>query len=275
MNAHKVWVQGIGVWTQQWPNWEAARQFLRGHSQAPALNPAFSIPTPSLLTTAERRRATQTVALALEVGQQAMQMAQADYLQTCSVFVSSRGDTPIVDYLCQTLAQDPFMTSPTRFIHSIHNAAAGAWNIATASIQQHTAMAAGEFSLANGLLQAMVQCLSTQQTVLLVNYDAQAPLALCPSATQESAQAVALVISAQPSSRALGVLHLTLYDHHAEANNTTDSAECGFLSASTLLLQSQDLLRTLALELSSNWLMPLSPHQSLSIHYSPETTTHL
>ena len=96
-------------------------------------------PAPALLAANERRRAPDTVLVALEVASQALLHAgfsaadssedsaedSASPHDLASVFVSSHGDLPITDALCTTLASNPRLLSPTRFHHSVHNAASG------------------------------------------------------------------------------------------------------------------------------------------------------
>ncbi|MEJ0008028.1 MAG: beta-ketoacyl synthase chain length factor [Steroidobacteraceae bacterium] len=89
-----------------------------------------SRPQPSLLPPNERRRAPDTVAVALEVAQAACLNAGRDPAQLPTVFASTYGDLAITDYMCSTLARAPLTLSPTRFHNSVHNAASGYWSIA-------------------------------------------------------------------------------------------------------------------------------------------------
>ena len=57
-------IAGIGFWTRGLPSWDAARAFIADGS-LPADPPAR--PSPQLLAPNERRRAPETVAVALEV----------------------------------------------------------------------------------------------------------------------------------------------------------------------------------------------------------------
>ena len=64
-----VAVEGIALWAPRLPGWEAARAILRG--EAPAPDAPLPRPAPTMLAPTERRRAPDTVALALEVAQAA------------------------------------------------------------------------------------------------------------------------------------------------------------------------------------------------------------
>jgi hypothetical protein len=135
-------------------------------------------PAPALLSANERRRAPDTVLVALEVASQALadsgRAVGVDTADLASVFVSSHGDLSITDALCSTLAAQPLALSPTRFHHSVHNAASGYWAIGSGSQGPSTALSAHEHSFAVALLEAGSQCVAEQRPVLLVAYDTAA-----------------------------------------------------------------------------------------------------
>ncbi len=121
-------VAGIGFWTRGLPSWPAACAYVRDgtHDETAPAKPA-----PRLLAANERRRAPETVAVALDVALAACEDAGVDPATLPSVFTSMHGDLAITDYMCATLADDPRALSPTRFHNSVHNAAAGYWTIGT------------------------------------------------------------------------------------------------------------------------------------------------
>ncbi|GHH53576.1 beta-ketoacyl synthase chain length factor [Pseudomonas sp. Hp2] len=161
-------VAGVGFWTRGLPDWAAACAFARGEP-APADAPAR--PSPQLLPPNERRRAPETVAVALEVALAACQAAGRDPASLPSVFASSHGDLAITDYMAATLAAEPLALSPTRFHNSVHNAAAGYWTIGTGATLPATAISAYRASFAQGLLEALVQLHAGADAVLLAGYD--------------------------------------------------------------------------------------------------------
>ena len=169
-------IAGIGFWASGLPSWQAARAYADG-AGLPADAPAR--PSPQLLAPNERRRAPETVAVALEVALAACTEAGRDPAVLSSVFASTQGDLAITDYMCETLAADPRSISPTRFHNSVHNAAAGYWTIGTGAMAPTTAISAHDASFAQGLLEALVQLATDTDAVLLVAYDGQAtgPLA--------------------------------------------------------------------------------------------------
>lgn len=169
-------IAGVGFWTRGLPSWAAACAYL-ADGVLPAEAPAK--PSPQLLAPNERRRAPETVAVALEVALAACTAAGRDPATLPSVFASTHGELAITDYMCQTLASDPHSLSPTRFHNSVHNAAAGYWTIGAGAMAPATAISAHDASFAQGLLEAMAQLATGTDAVLLVGYDSAAvgPLA--------------------------------------------------------------------------------------------------
>ncbi|HTX25325.1 MAG TPA: beta-ketoacyl synthase chain length factor [Steroidobacteraceae bacterium] len=170
MHPWELYVEGIGLWAPRLAGWSAARSILRGESAPPEV-PA-SRPTPALLPQTERRRAPDTVAIALEVAASACAAAGCLPQELPSVFASAYGDLAVSDAMCEQLARSPLDTSPTKFHHSVHNAAAGYWAIATGCLAPYTALAAHRYTFAAGLLAAAVQALERTR-VLFVAYDVE------------------------------------------------------------------------------------------------------
>jgi Beta-ketoacyl synthase, N-terminal domain len=213
-NMHTLYIDGIAMWTPAHPGWQHAAPALRREAApalrreaapalrceaAPAAAPATTQrPSPSLLAANERRRAPDTVLLALEVAAAAVAASGHSAADMASVFTSAHGDLPTTDALCTTLASAPLLLSPTRFHHSVHNAASGYWAIASGSTAASTALSAHSHSFAVGLLEAASQCTATGQPVLLVGYDTQAVGALASVNRSQGLLAVALVLAPQP-----------------------------------------------------------------------------
>ncbi|BDU15078.1 beta-ketoacyl synthase chain length factor [Lysobacter auxotrophicus] len=184
-------IEGIGFWTRGLPSWTAAREFAASGTQPPD---APSRPSPQLLPANERRRAPETVAIALEVAMAACEAASRDPASLPSVFASTHGELAITDYMCTTLAADPRALSPTRFHNSVHNAAAGYWTIGTGAMQPANAVSAYTASFAQGLIEALTQ-LHDADAVLLVAYDGQSAGPLAKMAPSEGLLGGALVLS--------------------------------------------------------------------------------
>lgn len=164
-------IEGIGFWTNGLRSWQAARDYVRGGA---LIEGTSARPSPQLLPPNERRRAPDTVAVALEVALAACEAAGCDPKTLPSVFASTHGELAITDYMAATLASDPRAISPIRFHNSVHNAAAGYWTIGTGCMAPTTAISAFDASFAQGLLEALAQLAAGNETVLLVGYDSAA-----------------------------------------------------------------------------------------------------
>lgn len=184
-------INGIALWQHGLPSWDAARSHV---ANGELVADAPRRPSPQLLAANERRRAPETVAVALEVAAAACADAGADPALLPSVFASRHGELSITDYMCQTLAEDPASLSPTRFHNSVHNAAAGYWTIGAHAHAPATALSAGPWTFAQGMLEALTQLGEDAGQVLLVGYDGAACGALASQAPSSGLLGVALVL---------------------------------------------------------------------------------
>ena len=162
-------VLGIGAWASGMPDWSSLRAVARGEAEPSPDSPRK--PAPELLAPNERRRAPDTVLLALEAGLAACRAAGADPATLSSIFASMHGDLSITDAMCRTLAESPTEISPTRFHNSVHNAAAGYWTIGCGCRAGSTAISAYRATMAQGLIEAAMQLAAGEDAVLLVAYD--------------------------------------------------------------------------------------------------------
>lgn len=238
-------VAGIGVWAPGLPDWDTARRVLRGEMAAPA--GASSKPPPStLLPAAERRRAPTSVTLALGVAKAACDAAGADPARLPAVFSSAGGDLEITDYLCQVLAESPALLSPTRFHHSVHNAAVGYWTIATGCMAPSLALAAGDTSFAAGLFEATSMVQAEARPVLMVAYDIAATGPLAQVTAHRAAFGVALVLA--PEGSAEGAVVELAWQGHAPGDTGIDALPAPWheLAARTPAARALTLLHALA-----------------------------
>jgi Beta-ketoacyl synthase, N-terminal domain len=203
-----VWIDGSAWWTPSWPDWETAAAALRG--QAVAAQPVQKRPSPTILPPAERRRAPDSVALALEVASRAVQASGLDAGTLPCVFTSAHGDLALSDYMCSTLATAPTTLSPTKFHNSVHNAPAGYWTIASRCMATSQAVTAFTRSFAAGLLEAITQCVADDTPVLLVGCDIESVGALASVTRSEGLLAVALVLSPVAGLRSVARMDMQL-----------------------------------------------------------------
>lgn len=185
-------ILGIGAFADGLPDWAAMAAFARG--EAGRVEGAPKKPAPSMLPANERRRAPDSVLLALRVAEAACENAGADPAALPSVFTSTHGDLAITDYMCATLASAPTEVSPTKFHNSVHNAASGYWTIGVGCHAPATAISAFDASFAQGLVEAALQIAVDGGPVLLVAYDSPAGGPLQHTSKSEGLFGFALVL---------------------------------------------------------------------------------
>lgn len=209
MSALDVFVEGIGLWSAGLGDFSALQTQERGGTVAAPSGrpPAASLPAN------ERRRAPDSVLLAIEVAGQAVAMSERSTSDLLCVFSSAYGDQLISDYMCATLAQAPAELSPTRFHNSVHNAPAGYWTIATGCHAASSAITGGSASFGAGLLEAATLSLAEQRPVLLVSSDIAGSGPVGDMSGTRSSFGCALVLAPQPSLRSLARLSLLLEPH--------------------------------------------------------------
>jgi len=159
-------VESIALLGPGLPDWETARAVLAG--ERPYAPAPTQVPPPALLPANERRRSGQAVRVALAVG-----APPAGGIAT--VFASSTADGDNCHAICEQLAGEDRLISPTRFHNSVHNAPAGYWSIATRDMHPSTSLCAYDGSFAAGLLEACALVRERGEPVLLVAYDATYP----------------------------------------------------------------------------------------------------
>ena len=240
-----LYIESVGVCAPGLTNWQQAIPVLRGEQAYEASDPGLY--QPQLLPPNERRRATAAVRLAFRVAEDAMSGTAFAPHELASVFASSEGDTGILHRLCTTLAEQQRAVSPTDFHNSVHNAAAGYWSIAAKAKRSSVSLSAFDASFSAGLLEAACLTLDEEIPVLLAAYDIRPPEPLYATRPLTESIGVALVLSAQPSMKALAriELHSTVHSSVAMENAALES-----LRLSNPAGRALPLLRLLALKIS-------------------------
>jgi hypothetical protein len=243
----EVGVDGLAVWNSP----EAAR------------------PQPAILPPNERRRAPDTVAIALEVAQAACSSAGRDAAQMPTVFASTYGDLATTDYMCGTLAKAPGTLSPTRFHNAVHNAAAGYWGIAAGCRLPYCALSAGQYTFAAGLFAAALQVCADQTDVLFVAYDSETRGPLVHVTPSLGMLGVALVLTALPKVRdevtAPSLQLVVRAEAPAAAEDTGQSGTPGSANAMAACLP---LIAALQRRVASVLSLPLGPDSALEVRVS-------
>ncbi len=258
-----VVAEGVAFWASRLPGWDVARAVIRGEQPAP--ENAAARPAPALLGPTERRRAPDTVAIALEVAARACAAAGRSPSELPAVFASTHGDLAISDYMCATLVATPALISPIKFHNSVHNAAAGYWSIGTACHAPYTAISAFHHTFGAGLLEAAVQMACEQQPVLYVAFDVEAKGALATMAPSRGLLGVALVLAPAASARP-GGRHLTLrIDADEPCEATPSRSAAASLVADNALAPCMPLLEALAADAPATLQLTLGERTALHI----------
>jgi len=196
MASHTAFLQGLALWAPRIPGWSVAAPILRGDREAP-----FEVaprPAPGMLAPNERRRAPDSVSIALEVAARACESAGVRPSELTSVFATTHGDLVINHYMSETLVGTPTLMSPTRFHNSVLNAAAGYWTIGCGCRESYTALSASIDSFGEGLLEALVQSEASGKPTLLVAYDIEACGPLAAMQPSRGIVGAGLVLSPEP-----------------------------------------------------------------------------
>jgi hypothetical protein len=189
-------VRGIGLVGPGLDGWDACRDVLGG--RAPFARAKTVVPAPEALPSTERRRAGVAVKLALAAGLEAARAARCEPGECAAVFASSGGETENCHAICEALASEDRLISPTRFHNSVHNAPAGYWGIATGATQAADCIAAFDASATAGLLEALVRVANEpSRAVLLLAYDCPYPDPLRAVRPIPEALAVGMVLTAE------------------------------------------------------------------------------
>jgi hypothetical protein len=204
----RAYVEGIGLCGPGLDGWAASLRILAGeqdYTHAPTRVPASLLLPPN-----ERRRAVQTVKIALAVGAESFAGAARDPAETASIFASSGGDGETIDDIMSVLASANRELSPTRFHNSVHNAPAGYWGIANGARAPSSSLCCHDGSFSAGLLEAAVQAVTEQRAVVLIAYDVCYPAPLSLVRPIAAAFGAALVLSPEFSDSAIACLDLRL-----------------------------------------------------------------
>jgi len=263
----QVYVDGIGILGPGFAGWPVSRAVLAG--EAPWLGGETQEPSAAILPPNERRRSSALVRWAMHVAEEALRHADQDPRALPTVFASSGGETGVLDEICRSLASSERVLSPTLFHHSVHNAAAGYWGIATGAQRSSTSLSCYDSSFGSGLLEAAAYAEVEQAPVLLVAYDLPPPPALFPARPLTAGFAVALVLCDRPSGRNLARLKLHLEDVPGGAPDTLGDPRIEALRCGNPAARALPLLTAIARRRQTGVRLDYFEEQCLSIEVSP------
>lgn len=192
-NIIDIVILGIGAVGPGFSNWSELQDHLK--DSIPLGSNKTQLPSPEILPPAERRRASPIVKAGLSVGLEACNDAGLDPRELLTVFTSSGADGANCEAICEQLASDDRLISPTRFHNSVHNTVAGYWGIATGCMHPSQVISAEDGSFAAGLLEASIEAIHSDEPCLLVCYDTSYPGALRHVRPISDTAAIAIIVA--------------------------------------------------------------------------------
>jgi len=261
-----AWVDGIGIYAPGLVGWDHASAVLRG--AAPYTPGELPKLAPRLLPADVRRRTTEHIRLAVEVGTEAVQHAQADGAALWSVFASSESDGAITHTICEEVAKAEPEVSPTRFHNSVNNAPAGYWCMAVQSRAPSTSLAGFDASFAVGLLEACAQVTVENQPVLCVVHDTPLPEPLHGVRPLSAIFGCALVLRPERSDRSLARLAPAI-DPALRALTRLEVADLDGLRTGNPAARGLTLLDALARRARREVILPYVHGQALCVAVEP------
>jgi hypothetical protein len=265
MEERSLCIDGVAFWSPGLPHWTLAQAAFRDGTLPPA-GTAPARPAPALMAANERRRASASVLLALEVAGSALAASGQRAGAIASVFTSAHGDLEITDAVCRALALDPLQLSPTRFHHAVHNAASGYWAIASGCRAASTAVSAFDASFTAGLLEAACLCATEEAPVLLVGCDTAACGPLASVNRSRGLLAVALVLAPTPGPASRWSLRWSLREGQGAAPPLQSAAAQAL--AGNALADALPLCEALAGSGPTRLALPLSASLQLTLQLS-------
>ena len=239
MNDITIYIDAVGLCGPGLGNWKSAQESLKAEDSF-----VFSstiIPPSEYLPAAERRRVGTAVKLALAAATDALSSGSYKAADLLSVFSSSGGDGDNCHSICEALASQDRLISPTKFTNSVHNAPSGYWGIALHAKPASTSLCAFDGSFSAGFLEACTLAITAKESVLLVAYDTPYPEPLRSVRPIDDSFGVAMVISAQASTATLSHVRVKLGKGIPSTmkNSKLESLRCNVPAARSLpLLQS-------------------------------------
>jgi hypothetical protein len=195
-----AWAPGLES-EQDWQLWQ------RGEKQ---LTEELTLPKLATIPAMQRRRLSPFAKIALHCALEASGNHQADV--PC-VFSSRHGDLHRTTSLIENIAQGKDL-SPTQFGLSVHNAAAGLFSIFTGNRAPLSAIAGGQSSFMQGLLDSVAKLrVNHLSQILYVYCDLHVPDCYRSYVTDDTAIGIGLLIEAsEDENETYSLLHNTAAD---------------------------------------------------------------
>jgi hypothetical protein len=158
--------------------------------------------------------------------------------------------------------------SPTSFLNSVHNVAAGYWSIAMQCRQASTSLCVFDASFTAGLLETATQVAAELGAIALVAYDQPYPEPLHSARPLGDKFAVALVLAAEVSPRSIACLEVEFRAQAAAATPMADAA-LEAVRVGNPAARSLPLLASLAGGAAAHVVLPYLDAGHLSVDVAP------
>jgi len=260
----RAYIDGVGLLGPGLTDWAAAIPIFRGevsYEQQPCL-----LPVPALLPPTERRRCGPIIKLSLAIGLEAADMAGLDITTLATVFSASGGDGANCHEICEMLASNDRLISPTRFHNSVHNAAAGYWSIAAKAMATSSVLCAYDGSFGAGLLEALGQVAVDGIPCMVIAGDTSYPQPLQATRPIPDAFGVALALAPVRSEQSLAQISVSLVD--GEAHQMSDPG-LEHIRANIPAARSLPLLQALARRETTCLVLDYLDNRRLSVQIAP------
>jgi len=257
-------IEGIGLLGPGLSNWPSGEAILNG--QQPYQWQKTVLPLPAILPAAERRRSGAMVRLTLATGLEAIAASSLDAATLTTVFSSSGGDGETCHAICEMLASNDRLISPTRFHNSVHNAASGYWSIATGTMAPAAVLGAYDASFGAGLLEALTQVAVDGNRVVLLVCDTRYPEPLHSVRPMLDAFGIALVLAPQAGPQARARINVSF---SGAAADRCDDPALESLRTAVPAARGLPLLRAIALRQTATVVLDYLDPTRLAVAVTP------
>lgn len=259
-----AYIEGIGLLAPGLNNWHIGRDILSGLH--PYQSSKTVIPAPELLPAAERRRASDIVKLTLATSLEAIANAGLHDENLPSIFSFSNGDGINCHTICEMLASEDRQISPTRFHNSVHNAAAGYWSIATATMATSSVLCAYDASFGAGLLDSLTQVVVDKTRCIFMASDTPYPEPMFSNRPIPDNCGIALIFSPLSTAKTIAQIKVSITHDKADA---FDDVALESLRLAIPAARGLPLLQAIALQKNCRVVLDYLEETRLAIEVNP------
>lgn len=197
----KVYINNLNVWLQGIDNNDELMLWAKGDIQ---LSKEFTPPKPQYYPKGQLRRLSPFSKVALHC----LDIPSALTQNLPLIFASQHGDLAKTVKLIKDAAIGEYL-SPTQFALSVHNATTGLFSIATNNTAATTTISAGNNSFMEGLIEASMQCLQENTSVIYTYCDFDVPIEYRQFEQYKPARGITMIISNEQNSDNIAAVEIS------------------------------------------------------------------